>query len=652
MKFSKSIFPVVIIALLTISSCKDYFYSPQSLVLEEREGFKDWIDYRSAVLGLYTLQQKLVEQLIVLGELRGDLLKTTLAAEPDLVEIQNFDISSTNKYAQANNFYHLISACNALIRTLEFYHPEVLQKNPSPNDYHRIYGEALCMRGWAYFNAVRIYGQIPYIPEQLTNYKDIIDYVMNPKTTFYVDSGRYVFDLNGLDIIDVKDTIRFPVDTVYIDTIHFETYPRRFVDIQTVVNNVTNDLTTRLKYVGVQHGQKDGVNDDSWKAIVWTDHSKNYLLGQMAMQVGNINGANAYFNSILFNYENIESGSTAIRFGLDGSFANAAWKSIHTGININEHIFTLWFGKAQQQTHNLQRLFDNSIGNLYYMQPTSKAIHLWETEWIGQTPNPNNLWNNTTKSIIKLEEIGLPGDFYRGYGTSYVYKRGSQIFPQPEVEKMLAYKSLNQEIDQQNIMKGVDTIVYKFTIGKSNFFNDSHVILYRAASVHLYAAEIYTFSTYMSGGNRISRASGAPRFLDGRYKGGATTQLGVRGRVGLYTPEIDRTVIVLQDPFTNEITGIRDFAKESGYNNSQTLRLQQKYYEEVILRERAKELAFEGERFYDIMRIAQRRDDPSFLANLIANAQGKYKSNKREEIRSKLMNPKNWYIPFYITYGE
>ncbi|MBV5314617.1 MAG: RagB/SusD family nutrient uptake outer membrane protein [Prolixibacteraceae bacterium] len=653
MKIFKNIFPAIVIVVLMFSSCKDYFYSPQVLVIEEREGFKDWIDYRSAVLGLYSLQQKLVEQLIVLGELRGDLLKTTTTADPDLIDIQNFEISSTNKYAQANNFYHLIASCNALIRTLELYHPEVMDKNPIPNDYHRIYGEALCMRGWAYFNAVRIYGKVPYIPEQLTNYRDIIDFIMNPGSTFYVDSSRYAYDISGLNLVDVNDTVFYPVDTVYVDTVHYETYPRRFVDMQTVVDNVTYDLTKRLKYVGVQHGQKDGLKDDTWKAIVWTDSSRDYLLGQMAMQVGNINGAYGYFYSILFNYENIQSGSTAIRFGLDGSFANNAWKSIHTGININEHIYTIWFGKTQQQTHELQRLFDNTPGNLYYMQPTTKAVHLWETEWRGQEPDPNNLWDNMNKKVLELDSLGRPGDFYRGYSNSYVYKYGTRLLTQTEVEKMLKYKSLNQEIDQQNLMRGVDTIVYKFTMGKSNFLNDSHVILYRAASVHLYAAEIYTYSHYLSDGKEISRATGAPRFLDGKYRGiSATTQLGVRGRVNLYTPEIDRTVIVLQDPFTNKITGTRDFSKESGNNNSETLRLQKEYYEEVLLNERAKELAFEGERFYDIMRIAQRRNDPSFLANLITDAQGKYKSNLKQKIRTKLMNPKNWYIPFYITYGE
>jgi dipeptidase E len=51
-----------------------------------------------------------------------------------------------------------------------------------------------------------------------------------------------------------------------------------------------------------------------------------------------------------------------------------------------------------------------------------------------------------------------------------------------------------------------------------------------------------------------------------------------------------------------------------------------------------------GERFYDLMRIAMKRDDPSFLADKVAS---KFTGAKREEIRLRLMNMDNWYIPLY-----
>ena len=638
----------IALLLFVLSACEDTIYVKQPLVLTENNNFKDWVDYRSAELGLYALQQKLVEQLIILGELRGDLVQVSSNADADLIEIQNFNVSSTNKYASANNFYTLIAACNALIRTLELNHPEVKEDNPSVNDYHRIYGEALCMRGWAYFNAARIYGKIPYIPEELTDYKDIIDYVMNPESTYFVDSGRYMYDINGLDTLDLNDTIYYPVDTVYIDTVEYETFPRRFIDLRTVVERVTYDLTQRLNYVGVDYANKDNVSENEWEAIIWTEFSKDYLLGQMALTVGDVNAALAYFTPILYNYDYLNVANSAIRFGLDDALANENWASIFQSININEHIFTVWFGKKELQTHQLQRLFDNSGTNLYYLKPTHKAILLWETEWVGQAPAASELWNGS--EILPLVRTGEPGDFYRGYKTSYIYKNGGHILTKGEVKQMLDYKKDEKYVEVENIMRNVDTLVYKYT--RNIYDNDAFVPLYRASSVHLYAAEISLYSEYFgSGGARIYRVSQASQFMDGTYNRNAD-QLGVRGRVSLPEKPLDIKVLVFQDPFTNQITGKRDFVAESGGDPLKELDLKRVYYEGVILAERGKELAFEGERFYDIMRIAQKHNDPSYLANTIADSPGKYSSELREEIRTKLMNEENWFIPFYLSGSE
>lgn len=64
------------------------------------------------------------------------------------------------------------------------------------------------------------------------------------------------------------------------------------------------------------------------------------------------------------------------------------------------------------------------------------------------------------------------------------------------------------------------------------------------------------------------------------------------------------------------------------------------YVEDKIIEELALETAFEGNRFHDLMRIAFRRNDPSYLSNKVAE---KYTNNK-EAIRSKLMNEYNWYL--------
>jgi hypothetical protein len=64
------------------------------------------------------------------------------------------------------------------------------------------------------------------------------------------------------------------------------------------------------------------------------------------------------------------------------------------------------------------------------------------------------------------------------------------------------------------------------------------------------------------------------------------------------------------------------------------------YVENLIQQELALETAFLGNRFQDLMRIAIRRDDNSYLANIVS---AKYINNK-EAIKTKLMDRANWYL--------
>lgn len=62
--------------------------------------------------------------------------------------------------------------------------------------------------------------------------------------------------------------------------------------------------------------------------------------------------------------------------------------------------------------------------------------------------------------------------------------------------------------------------------------------------------------------------------------------------------------------------------------------------EELILDEMGMELCFEGNRFNDLVRIAERRNDPSFLAKRVASRTGELNT----ELEGKLMDKTNWFF--------
>lgn len=163
--------------------------------------------------------------------------------------------------------------------------------------------------------------------------------------------------------------------------------------------------------------------------------------------------------------------------------------------------------------------------------------------------------------------------------------------------------------------------VRKYSIDENDPFS-SDIIISRAADLHLLLAEAYnrmgdeTSQEYalMLLNQGVNNENPKPAEFS-RW----SRNLGIRGRAYLSSREVpERDSIPLEE---------------------RTLLI-----ENAIIAERALELAYEGKRWFDLVRIAERRNDPSFLADKVAE---KYKgTGNYDAIRNKLMNPENWYLPY------
>ena len=81
--------------------------------------------------------------------------------------------------------------------------------------------------------------------------------------------------------------------------------------------------------------------------------------------------------------------------------------------------------------------------------------------------------------------------------------------------------------------------------------------------------------------------------------------------------------------------------KEKLASYEDTVQYQIPLVEQMIIDEYALEFTYEGKRFYDLMRVALRRNDPAYLADAIARRNGKLDDGLRE----RLMDKRNWYLP-------
>jgi hypothetical protein len=213
-----------------------------------------------------------------------------------------------------------------------------------------------------------------------------------------------------------------------------------------------------------------------------------------------------------------------------------------------------------------------------------------------------------------------------------------------DVQDMLILKSKGDIRTSQLLVRDADTVVWKYSWNKGVYDEDADFIFYRAASVNLWLAEVYCYlETIQNGILRASTPTAENLLNDGANYGGGSNrpQLGVRGRVGFGGEAWEDGARIINyyyihDPVTNEIIGYRDLTT-SFYEK-------QKVLEQYVMDERARELAFEGERFYDLVRVARRRNTPEYLAGEIS---GKFPPEKQEQMYNYLLDENNWYIHYF-----
>lgn len=153
-----------IVSLLLLTACKKTFIElPPVSTAGVENLYKTDLDFKQAGIGIYNIYQAQYQNMWLFGDMRGDdswdeLVKGTAAAM-DLFTISNDDATIRNTWL---NYYNIISRANLLLAKIES-----VDKGAVPNKDVYI-GEAKFLRALAYFDLVRIYGDVPMVTGPLT----------------------------------------------------------------------------------------------------------------------------------------------------------------------------------------------------------------------------------------------------------------------------------------------------------------------------------------------------------------------------------------------------------------------------------------------------------------------------------------------------
>lgn len=148
------------------SSCSDIMdtESDRKLYDPALDAKTDSIYY---IQGMLRGMQQLADQYVLVGEFRGDLITTNSHTLSDLRALANFSADATNAYDSAYVYYRVINNCNYYIA-----HRDTSLLTGSTKVVMSEYVEAKALRAWAYMQLAKNYGTVPFTLDPVTSISD------------------------------------------------------------------------------------------------------------------------------------------------------------------------------------------------------------------------------------------------------------------------------------------------------------------------------------------------------------------------------------------------------------------------------------------------------------------------------------------------
>jgi starch-binding outer membrane protein, SusD/RagB family len=245
-------------------------------VFEDQYGMKSTNDTLYAMFGVLSQLQKLADEYVLLGELRGDLMTVTEKSDKYLKEINDFNISSDNPYANKREYYAVINNCNYIIQNID---TSLVKKGVKV--MYKVYAAAKSIRAWTYMQLALNYKTAVYYTKPLLSLedaeKDYPVYTLEELAPILIADIKPYKDvvepsfgsLYAATIADCFFPIRFVMGDLYLWTGQYEAAANEYHDLM-FKNSYLIDDYYQSSYTVINQAAFDGSSQGYWSSCFGT----------------------------------------------------------------------------------------------------------------------------------------------------------------------------------------------------------------------------------------------------------------------------------------------------------------------------------------------------------------------------------------------
>ena len=575
-------------------SCNDFLtiFPTDKIVLEDFWKTKE--DVENVVAESYRLmtQWDFTSRLLVWGELRGDNVIEGNNAGYDIKNIIEANLLPTNEYASWAPFYKVINNCNIVLQ----YAPDVINEDPdfTQGDLDVVCGQMLAIRALCHFYLVRTFRDIPLLLEAK----------VNDSQNLYQDQS------DPIEVLDSCLSDLYKAEELVLTSGNYtEMEDNRGRITKDAVRSIIADVCLWKAAFLAYKAEGNDSNAQEWydKCIEYCDlvldarmqYLKTELADKPSDDIAPIDSFPVMYPSETRGYLIEPVGNTG-RFSSNYPYHSLFGRGCN---NMYESIFEIQHA-TRGETGNTEVPYfygysDNETTFKVGVLAASSNISVG-----GSTIDDGVYMRSDVRRVNFIKSQAKKGETIDKYGiVKYGYSSS---------------KEDHTDVSEYNIGYITYTFLETNTSGGRQYYSNNQVnwIVYRITDVMLMKAEALAWRNASSSQDLKE----AFKLVATVYNRSQTGYVDAKGnRIGVQFA-VDGKDILKEDSYIKDVSKLRS----------------------LVLQERRRELAFEGKRWYDLVRMALRDGKTDNMLSVLIN--NKYTSNQ-SEYKMKLSDMNTLFFP-------